>query len=784
MTGLTSLQAKDILKKYGPNTLPQKGTSSAFKIFINQLKNPFSIVLIVATVFSFIAGDKIDGFLIGAILTLNTILGFWQEYKASKELEALRSFDTFTSRVLRDGKEIEISSSEIVPGDVVILEAGDRVPADGKIIESYTLEINESILTGESLPVMKATKNEENSLYLGTNVVSGRGRFEVLKTGLTTRFGSIAKTLTEVREEKTPLEVSLAKLIKGIALIVLFITAVVFVLQIMQGFEIREVFLGSIALMVAAVPEGLPTVVTIILALGVRRMYKRKALVRKMIAVESLGAATVILSDKTGTLTKNEMKVKEVRIHLRGEQELIKCAVLCNSANLVLKEDQGGFDILGDTTEGALLIWAKEKGHDIELMRSQGKLVEEIPFSLESRKMTIIWEQRGPPSSDIHRTSARQGKKVTYTKGAPEVVLREVKLTDKELKYWESEYQKLASKGLRILAFSKGETLLGLIGIADQIREEAKEAIRLAKQAGIKVCMVTGDNELTAKEVAEELGLLSKGDEVLSGTQLISLNDEELRARLRKIKVFARITPEDKYRLVKVYQSLGEVVAVTGDGVNDSLALKSAQVGVSMGKAGSDVAKEASDIVLLDDNFATLVTAVEQGRVIYSNILKVIKFLLTGNFAEILLIGAASFLFLPAPLLPTQILWINFVTDGLPALALGFDSPSSHIMRPQPRRENNILGISMITYILIGGLAVGGICLLSFYYVYQNFGIQSARTVVFTVMVILQMCLPFIIRRHHSILSNKKLLASVILMLILQLLILTVPQLKVLFGIG
>lgn len=785
MIGLTTEQAKEALIKWGPNMLPQKGTSSVLKIFTSQLKNPFSIVLIVAAAFSFIVGDKVDGLLITSILVLNTILGFWQEYKASKELEALRSFDTFTSRVLRDGKEAEVPSSEIVPGDVVILEAGDRIPADGKVLESYALQVNESILTGESLPVIKQTKDEENNLYLGTNIVSGRGSFVVEKTGLNTRFGSIAKTLIEVKDEKTPLEISLSKLVKGIALVVLLLSGLVFVLQMAQGIELKEVFLVSIAFLVAAVPEGLPAVVTIILALGVRRMYQKKALVRKMIAVESLGAATVILADKTGTLTKNEMRVKEVKSTQKDEEELLKCAVLCNSANLVLKEDplrprlsstqarseasSGSFDILGDTTEGALLLWVKDKGIDYQLMRTEGKLVEEIPFSLENRKMTVVWEHKG--------------RRAAYTKGAPEVILKEVKLTDKELEYWDKEYQKLAAKGLRILGFSKDKQLLGFIAIADQIRKEAKEAIRLARGAGIKVAMVTGDNELTAKAVAEELGLLSEGDEILTGSQLNSLNDDQLKMRIGKTSVYARIAPEDKYRLVKVYQSMGEVVAVTGDGVNDSLALKQAQVGVSMGKVGSDVAKEASDIILLDDNFATLVTAVEQGRVIYANIIKVIKFLLTGNFAEILLIAGASFLGFPSPLIPTQILWINFVSDGLPALALGFDSGSPNIMRTAPRQGNNILGSSMIRYVLIGGITIATICLLVFYYVFQNYGLQMGRTVVFTVMVILQMSLPFIIRRHHSIHSNKKLLGSVILMLILQVLILTVPELRALFGI-
>lgn len=771
--GKTTLEAQNLLQKYGLNLLPDKNNAPAIKLLLSQFKNAFSIVLIIALSSSFIVGDPLDGVLILLILVLNTILGFWQEYKASKELEALRKFEVQLSRVIRDGKEVEIPSSQIVPGDVVILESGDKIPADGKIIESFTLSVNESILTGESLPVVKTKKSEENSIFFGTIVVSGRAKYEVTQTGLNTRFGLIAESLAQVEAEKTPLEISLSKLVKIIGLVVVIVTLILFTLRLLQGFELSEVFLTSIALMVAAVPEGLPAVVTIILALGIHNMYKRKALVRKMVAVESLGSATVILSDKTGTLTKNEMRVKEVEVLDDHNNDLLKCAVLCNSANLVLKEDGdpklGDFDILGDTTEGALLIWAKEKGLDIDLLRAEGKLVEEIPFSLEKRKMSVIWE--------------KDGKHTTYTKGAPEEIIKQVKLQDKQAEHWNSKYQQMASKGLRVLAFAKDNNFLGLVGIADQIREEAIEAIKVAKGAGIKVVMVTGDNELTAKSVAEELGLLSEGDEVLVGDQLNNLDDEELKKRIDKIKVFARITPENKLKLVKIYQSLDEVVAVTGDGVNDALALKQAQIGVSMGKIGSDVAKEASDIILLDDNFVTLVAAVEQGRVIYTNILKVIKFLLTGNFAELLLITIASLFSHPSPLLPTQILWINFVSDGLPALSLGFDNPSNNVMKIPPQRERNILDNSMLRYVLIGGITIAGICFIVFWFTHNYFGLGVARGATFTTMVVLQMILPFIIRRHHSLTSNRKLLASVLLMLILQVMILTVPSLKKAFGI-
>lgn len=768
--GLTSAQAAALLKKYGLNQLPAKNGISTVKILLNQIQNPLSYILIVAITLSYLIGDTLDTLLIFGIWSLNIALGFWQEYKASKEMEALRKFEVLATRVIRDGKQIEVAATGIVPSDLVVLEPGDRVPADGQIIELYSLQVNESILTGESLPVAKSTKKDENLLFFGTTVASGRATFQVTQTGIATKFGQIAQTLTQVESEQTPLEKDLFNLSKKVGIGAIGIAAIVFIIRVLQGFDIFQMLFVSIALMVAVVPEGLPAVVTIVLALGVRKMYRKKALVRKMIAVESLGATTVVCSDKTGTLTKNEMEVSEVKIVEGNEDELLKCAVVCNSASLVLKEDgEGSFDILGDTTEGALLLWAKDRGVDIDLQRSEGKLISETPFSLQTRKMSVIWEQNG--------------KKESYVKGAPEVIIIESKLSEAERKYWDVEYQKLAKKGLRVLAFSKNNTFLGLLGIADEIREEAKEAIRLTKQAGIKVVMVTGDNELTAKTVGENIGLLSEGDEILTGAQLNQLSEEEFLQRINKVKIFARITPEDKYKIVMAYQKLGEVVAVTGDGVNDALALKKADVGVSMGKTGTDVSREASDIVLLDDNIASLVTAVEQGRLIYNNILKVVKFLLTGNLSEILLIGFAVILGLPTPLLPTQILWINFVTDGLPALSLGVDSASPNIMRVPPRTNSNLLDGKMVRYILIGGILISVVCFIFFYYVNMYWGLKESRAYTFTLMVVLQMILPFIIRRHHSIVSNKWLLASVLFVLAMQLMILTNPFLKELFKI-
>ncbi|MBI4036311.1 cation-translocating P-type ATPase [Candidatus Daviesbacteria bacterium] len=775
--GLTSDQAKVLLAQHGLNKLPQKNKVSTLNLLVKQVNNALFYLLLAATLLSFLIGDKLDAFLISAILVLNASLGFWQEYKASKELEALSKLEVSKSRVIRDGQEQLISSSEIVPGDLIVLEPGDKIPADGIVAESISLSINEASLTGESMSVVKTTDQEDNLIFLGTVVVSGRGKFVVTSTGANTKFGKIALNLAAVEDETTPLETALSGLSKTVGLLALGVAAAMFLIRVAQGFDLFEMLFTSIALMVAVVPEGLPTVVIIVLALGVRKMYQKKALVRKMVAVESLGAATVICTDKTGTLTENKMKVKEVKVFEDDLPELRRCAVLCNSASLVLKEDHGGYDILGDTTEGALLIWAKDDhGLNIEELRQSGKLLKEQPFNLKTRMMRIVWEE--------------DNRQITYVKGAPETILIQTTLPDGEIGRITKEYEQMATKGLRVLAFAKaigdkkeGLEYLGLIGIADSPRPEAKEAIQKAKDAGIKVVMITGDNELTAKAIAEEVGLMEPGDEVLTGKQLDELNEESLLEKIGLIRIFARIEPEQKLRIVKAYQSKGEIVAVTGDGVNDSLALKQAHVGISMGISGTDVAKEAADIVLLDDNFATLISAVEQGRRVYSNILKVVKFLLTGNLSEVLLIILAVLIGLPTPLLPAQILWINFATDGLPALALGTDKPSPNIMRLPPRKGSILLGKDMLQYILLAGIIIAGITLGVFYYSLRLYGLEFARALTFSMVVFLQMTLPFIIRRHHTLLSNKFLVFSVLFVLVMQVLIMTLEPLRILFKI-
>lgn len=766
--GLTSQQVEHLLGQYGLNELPSKKGSNSLKLLLNQFNSVFSYLLLGAAFLAFFIGDPLDGLLILAIFLLNIGLGFWQEYKASRELEALRKLEVLNTRVLRDGAEQRIPASRLVPGDIVILEPGDKIPADGKILQALSLSVNESSLTGESLPVMKSDKAQESSLFFGTSVVSGRGKFLITATGSNTKFGRIALSLSSLEEEKTPLEITLADLGKKLGLIAVTLAVVTLAIRLAQGFSFFEVLFLSVALMVAAVPEGLPAVVTIILALGISKMYRKKTLVRKMVAVESLGAATVICTDKTGTLTKNQMEVTEVLTSQK--EELLKCSVLCNSSSLVLKEDNN-FDVLGDTTEGSLLVWAKKEGADIDLLRNEGGLVDEIPFSLKKRMMSVVWK--------------RNGKMEYYSKGAPEQIIANSNLSESEKQKWMEDAQKLSIKGLRVIACAKGKPekleFLGLIGISDPPRAEAFEAVQKAKQAGIKVVMITGDNELTARTIACQVGLMDEGDEIITGIQLDELSDEELVNRLSKIKVFARSLPEQKLRIIKAYQNMGEVVAVTGDGVNDSLALKQAQIGVSMGITGTDVAKEASDIVLMDDNFASLIVAIEQGRLIYSNISKVVKFLLAGNLSEILLIVGAVILGLPTPLLPAQILWVNFVTDGLPSLALGMDNASVHLMKAPPRGNVKLLDNKFLSFVTLSAVVIGGLTLVVFFFALQMVGLQFARYITFSLVVVSQMTLIFIIRKHHSILSNKYLLLSVAFVLFMQFLIMFFPPLKQLF---
>lgn len=786
MESLTTAAATAKLQEVGFNELPPKPPASIFKLILEQFKSPLTYLLIAASIFSFAIGDPIDGILIIIILILNSILGFYQEYKASRELEALKKMEVTNSRVIRDGKQIEIPSRELVPGDIIVLESGDKIPADSILIEAFDLSVNESSLTGESLPVIKSHEENPdkgaqlNKLFFGTSVVSGRGKAQVVFTGKNTRFGKLALTLSELEDEKTPLEKNLGKLAQTIAILAFITSTLLFSLRLMQEISAKNALLESIALLVAAVPEGLPTAITFILVIGVRRMYHKKTLVRKLSAIESLGSTTVICTDKTGTLTQNKLSVHNVST--AAEEVLLKTAVVCNSAQLVMKEDHGTLDILGDETEGALLIWAQEKQASIDQIRAQSKIVEELPFDSKTRMMAVL--------------AAEKNSHTLYIKGAPEVILPISTLSDSEKKVIEKKYQEFASQGLRVLAFArrqkvkatnkleselKGMEFIGLIAIADTIRPEAIKAVSKAQKASIKVVMITGDNELTAKAIGEQVGILKENDEIMLGSQVDELTDEELDQRIRQVSVFARCIPEHKLRIVQSYQRLGEVVAVTGDGVNDALALKQSQIGVAMGKIGTDVAKEASDMVIQDDNFATLVDAIEQGRLIYSNILKTVKFLMAGNLSEVLVIFLSGLLGFPPILQPAQILWINFVTDGLPALTLAFDKSSTSLMHTRPRSQTDaIVGKNNLTAIGVSGVAIALVNLGIF--VAARFWLpEMAQTIVFCSIVLTQIIFVMILRKDQPMYSNKYFIYSVILVLILQALIVTIPGLREVF---
>lgn len=791
--GLTTFEANKRLTEYGQNTLPSNNSLNIPLLFFSQFKNILSIILIIASALSFVLGDKIDGILIFIILMLNSFLGFWQEFKASKELSALKSLEVANSRVMRDGIQVLLPSSQIVPGDIVILEAGDKVPADGILLQAYELSLNESSLTGESLAVDKSTKSDNNTIFFGTTVVSGRGMLQVEKTGLNTKFGQIARTLSIVEEKETPLEISLNSLSKKIGIVVVIISLGLFAFNLWIGTPFFEGLFAGIALLVAAVPEGLPTVITVLLSIGVRHMYHKKALIRRLSSIESLGATNIICTDKTGTLTKNEMTVTDTQIAASVMQEALMASILCNSAEIALKEDgllidkssynRENYKVLGDTTEGALLFWAMEKQVDIDSVRTSGEIIEEAPFNLERRMMSVLWQ------------NSKTGKLTQYSKGAPEMILSISDLSDKQKEKLQKEYQQMAEKGLRVLALALKKTtnkkiietglqFIGFVGISDPPRLEAREAVLKAERAGIRVIMVTGDNELTAKYIAQEVGIFKAGDNIMTGQELETINDEVLFERLPTITVFARIQPESKLRIVQALQNLGKVVTVTGDGVNDALALKQAHVGVAMGITGTDVAKEAADMVILDDNLATIVTAIAEGRLIYQNILNVIKFLLTGNLSELLLIILAVIIGLPNPLLPVQLLWINLVTDGLPALSLVSDKASGDIMNHPPRLLSEpLLNGKNTKFILVFGLTIAGINLLAFGTVYNYFGIDAARSVVFSSLVVSQMIFLFVMRGIKQVFSNRYLLLSVLLVLVLQAAIIYFEPLRELFKV-
>ena len=754
--GLKPAEAQKRLGRYGANELAEKKAVSPWVLFLEQFKSFLIIILIIAVVLSAVLGEVADAVIIGIIILLATGLGFFQEYRAERAMEALRRMAAPMASVRRGGKEVEITARELVPGDIIILRTGDRIAADARLIEAVNLKTNEAPLTGESTPVEKRDSvigdeapvgDRRNMIYMGTAVIDGRSSAIVTATGMATEFGKIASLLQAVKPERTPLEINLDRIGRWIAIGALVLCFVLAGLGVVRGHELLEMFIWGIALAVAAVPEALPAVVTISLALGVRRMAKRHALIRKLPAVETLGSTTFICSDKTGTLTQGKMTVRliyadeksidvsgvgyepEGEFSVGGEkmdvesesalERLLIIGALCNDTALTASGRD--WEVSGDPTEGSLLVTAAKAGLWAEELNRQFPRIGEIPFSSERKRMTTVHQM--PQGS------------VAYSKGAPELVLkscryiyaegREQELTDKDRERIITVGRGMLDNALRVLGLAyrrldDGEisdsieqdmVFTGLVGMIDPPRLEAKKAIERCDQAGVKSVMITGDHKKTAVAIARELGLLKDGL-ALTGVELDSLSQQELEEMVERIEVYARVSPAHKLRVVEALAKRGHVVAMTGDGVNDATALKRADIGIAMGITGTDVTTEAADMVLTDDNFASIVAAIEEGRGIFSNIKKYLMYLLSSNIGEILLMAGAilfgPWLGLPVgaiPLVAIQILWVNLATDGLPAIALSVDPPDPDLMRQKPRpRGQGVFTKEVVTLMVVGGV--------------------------------------------------------------------------------
>ncbi len=831
--GLTSQQAQVRLRQYGPNELIEKGARGPLKIVLAQFSSTIVLLLILSTFISGFLGDVENAVAIGAIVVLNAMFGFIQENRAEKALSALKKMASPIVKVRRDGRLLQCPSHQVVPGDVVILETGNIIPADGIVAESVNLRVLESALTGESDAVEKRAASEDtrqrplaerfNMIHAGTVVVYGRGLMIVTDTGMRTELGHIAAMIQSVPSQSTPLQIRLDHLGRRLVLAAVGIVAVIFGLGVARGEELRNMFLTAVSVAVAAVPEGLSAIVTINLAFGARRMLKRHALIRQLPAVETLGSVTAICTDKTGTLTENkmtvafcdvadhEMDMADLRLdgsspHVRQTlSPLVIAGALCNDSELEADPaNSSGFRAIGDPTENALAMAAVRFGFHKARLEKDYPRVAELPFDSVRKRMSTLHHV-------IHATgfpAAAPASRIIFTKGSVDSLLdvsnqvmvgdMSQPLSDVWRERIRSAQDKLAQRGMRVLgvsfrwagdadsSFEENQmTFVGLFGLMDPLRREVKEAVNLCLAAGIKPVMITGDHPLTAQAIARELGF----DEapVLTGVDLERMSVEELEAIVDRTSVYARVSPEHKLRIVQALQKKGNVVAMTGDGVNDAPALKKADIGVAMGVSGTDVAKEASSMVLLDDNFATIVLAVKEGRVIYDNIRKFLRYLLIGNVGEIWLMFLAPLLGMPMPLLPIQILWINLITDGLPALALGVEPASRTVMRRPPvSPSENIFAQGMGRQIMRLGLVVGTVPLGVGLW-YWNGGDSAWQTMVFTTLIFTHVLMAFAFRSQHDsffrlpAFSNKALVGAVALSIVLQIFVVYTPALQTIF---
>ncbi|EOR27232.1 MULTISPECIES: calcium-translocating P-type ATPase, PMCA-type [Clostridium] len=807
--GLSTKEAEKRQSTYGLNELSHKKKSSPILIFLAQFNDFIVWVLIAATVISGLMGDTADAITILIIVVVNAIMGFVQEYRTEKSLEALKELAAPTCKVIRDGVLKVINSIEVTIGDLIILEAGDRIPADGTFIESSGIMIDESLLTGESVGVSKDSKKGKNQGFMGTTVLKGRGILLIDSIGMNTEMGKIANLLDNIEEDKSPLRERLDSLGKILVALCLTICAVVTVLGILRGNEITEMFLLGVSLAVAAIPEGLAAIVTVALALGVSRMLKKNALVRKLPAVETLGCTSVICSDKTGTLTQNKMTVKEIyingKIHdldkdqLTNHSTIMKALVYCNDCNYDFNIKNIDKALHGDPTETALI---KAFFKDVNLLKSfvsNAKRIYDIPFDSSRKMMSVI---------------VREGtKEVCYMKGAPERVIDKCShilengtikpLTTQKKKQVASYIEAMSNRALRCIAAAykesnlvKSESLennlifLGVAGSIDPPRVEVRDAVLKCKLAGIQPVMITGDHKNTALAIAKSINICNTDDQAMTGEEIETISDEDLMKKVKNVRVFARVSPHHKLRIVKAFKKQNNIVAMTGDGVNDAPAIKEADIGIAMGISGTDVTKEAASMVLMDDNFATIVSAVEEGRVIYDNIRKFIRYLLSCNLGEVLTMFLASLFYLPNPLTPIQILFVNLATDGLPAIALGVDPADKDIMMQQPREKGEgIFARGLWSKIVVRGCLIG-ICTLLSFMTGRLYGMDLAtcRTLALTTLVMSQLLHVFECRsERHSIFeikvfTNPYLVLAVLVSMIMVCSILYIPFLSGVFN--
>ncbi|MDL5022991.1 calcium-translocating P-type ATPase, SERCA-type [Bacillus velezensis] len=836
--GLTEKEVKKRLEKHGPNELQEGKRTPAIAVFFAQFKDFMVLVLLAATLISGFLGEYVDAVAIMAIVFVNGVLGFFQERRAEKSLHALKELSTPYVSALRDGSWKKIQSKELVPGDIMKFSSGDRIGADVRIVEAKSLEIEESALTGESIPVVKQADklrkpdvslgDISNMAFMGTIVTRGNGVGVVVGTGMNTAMGKIADMLESAGSLSTPLQRRLEELGKILIIVALLLTVLVVAVGVLQGHELYSMFLAGVSLAVAAIPEGLPAIVTVALSIGVQRMIKQKSIVRKLPAVETLGCASVICSDKTGTLTQNKMTVTHMwsggktfkvsgigyepeGVFTRDEREIkpkdekileqmLVFGALCNTSEIALKD--GHYVLDGDPTEGALLTAARKGGYSNDWLSGQYRVVAEFPFDSVRKMMTVIVEDK-------------EKKQFVITKGAPDVLIdrsshlmydaRSAPFSGEKKAETEAVLKELASQALRTIAIAykplkpgekptmeqaeKNLTMLGLSGIIDPPRPEVRQAIKECREAGIKTVMITGDHVETAKAIAKDLRLLPKKGRVMDGKTLNELTEKELIETVDDVYVFARVSPEHKLKIVKAFQENGHVVAMTGDGVNDAPAIKQADIGVAMGVTGTDVAKEASSLILVDDNFATIKSAIKEGRNIYENIRKFVRYLLASNVGEILVMLFAMLLALPLPLVPIQILWVNLVTDGLPAMALGMDQPEGDLMRRKPRHpKEGVFARKLGWKVVSRGFLIGAATILAFIIVYHRNpeNLPYAQTVAFATLVLAQLIHVFDCRSETSVFSrnpfeNIYLLGAIISSIFLMVIVIYYPPLQPIF---